>query len=90
MVPVDDVTLGDSDVDVWNTEPVPVDTEVCDVLELVLVPPLAAEKSTPLIGVNECEEEELEKAKDERVELDKPLSEGKTGPADKRVEVIGA
>lgn len=91
MVLVDDVTLEDSDVDVWNTEPVTIDAEACDVLELVLAPPLAAEKSTPSIEVNECEEEEeLVKAEDERVELDKPLSEGKTGPADKGVEVIGA
>lgn len=63
----DDVTLENSDVDVWNTEPVTIDAEAFDVLELVLVPPLAAaEKSTSSVEVNECEEEELVKPEDER------------------------
>jgi hypothetical protein len=78
------------DVDVPNADCVNIDDEGFDnVSERVPVAPPKAEKLPSLAVVNECEELELPKAEEERVELDRPLIEGKTGVEDKGVAVMG-
>jgi hypothetical protein len=84
----------EDDVNDNKEDPVEAAEEVGWVFDPVALPPKIVKLPSPA-EVNECKEAvELPAAEDERevcVEFDRPpLIEGKTGPADKGVDVIGA